>query len=57
MLGTLAGVPAPLSRAVTESPAEVEAAFESMRPLLVLIKTDLAALLGITVTFSDNDGD
>ena len=54
---TLAGVPAPLSRAVTESPAEVEAAFESMRPLLVLIKTDLAALLGITVTFSDNDGD
>lgn len=57
VLGTLAGVPAPLSRAVTESPAEVEAAFESMRPLLVLIKTDLAALLGITVTFSDNDGD
>ena len=57
VLGTLAGVPAPLRRAVTESPAAVEAAFESMRPLLVLIKTDLAALLGITVTFSDNDGD
>lgn len=57
VLEAIAGVPAPLSRAVTESPAEVERAFDAMRPLLVLVKTDMAALLGITVTFSDNDGD
>lgn len=56
-LEAMARVPGPLSRAVTDSPAEVEAAFEAMRPLLVLVKTDMAALLGITVTFSDNDGD
>lgn len=57
VLEAVARVPPPLSRAVTESPAEVELAFESMRTLLVLVKADMAALLGITVTFSDNDGD
>lgn len=56
-LDAIAGVPVPLSRAVTEAPAEVERAFEALRPLLVFVKTDMAALLGITVTFSDNDGD
>ncbi len=57
VLDALAEIPPPLSRAVTGSPAEIELAFESMRELLVLVKTDMAALLGITVTFSDNDGD
>ena len=53
----LSAIPGPLGRAVTESPAEVALTFEAMRVLLVLVKTDMAALLGITVTFSDNDGD
>ena len=56
-LDAVDAIPAPLSRAVTESPAEVERAFESVRTLLVLVKADMAALLGITVTFGDNDGD
>jgi predicted lipoprotein len=47
----------PLEVAVVEDPAAVAAAYEEMRPLLVLLKTDMAAQLGITVTFSDADGD
>ncbi len=53
----LSRIPPPLSSAVTESPVEVALTFEAMRELLVLVKADMAALLGITVTFSDNDGD
>ena len=47
----------PLEAAVVEDPATVAAAYEEMRPLLVFLKTDMAAQLGITVTFSDADGD
>jgi predicted lipoprotein len=47
----------PLEVAVVEDPAAVAAAYEEMRPLLVFLKTDMAAQLGITVTFSDADGD
>ena len=57
VLNALSRIPPPLSQAVTESPTEVLLTYESMRELLVLVKTDMAALLGITVTFSDNDGD
>ena len=57
VLTALGDIDGALRDAVTESPVEVEAAFESMRTLLVLLKTDMAALLGITVTFSDSDGD
>jgi predicted lipoprotein len=47
----------PLELAVVEDSATVAAAYEEMRPLLVFLKTDMAAQLGITVTFSDADGD
>ena len=57
VLDALDDIDLPLQDAVTESPELVEASFEAMRALLVLIKTDMAALLGITVTFSDADGD
>lgn len=47
----------PLAAAVLDDRADVQAAYEGMRPLLVSLKTDMAAQLGITVTFSDSDGD
>jgi predicted lipoprotein len=53
----LGRIGAPLEVAVVEDPAAVAAAYEEMRPLLVYLKTDMAAQLGITVTFSDADGD
>lgn len=46
-----------LQVAVTDDPATVEQAYNEVRALLVLFKVDLANQLGVTVTFSDNDGD
>ncbi len=57
VLGRLGEIEVPLHVAVTEARDEVSAAYGEMETLLVLIKTDMSALLGITVTFSDNDGD
>ncbi|MEM6432010.1 MAG: imelysin family protein [Deinococcota bacterium] len=47
----------PLAQAVYEKPAKVEAVYEAVRELVVLTKVDMANQLGITVTFSDSDGD
>jgi predicted lipoprotein len=56
-LDALRAIEGPLEVAVVERPAEVERAYEEMRALIVLLKTEMAAQLGITVTFSDTDGD
>ncbi|HMR67574.1 MAG TPA: imelysin family protein, partial [Anaerolineae bacterium] len=46
-----------LQVAVADDPATVEQAYNEVRALLVLFKVDLANQMGVTVTFSDNDGD
>jgi predicted lipoprotein len=56
-LTALRAIEGPLQVAVVERPAQVERAYEAMRALIVLLKTEMAAQLGITVTFSDTDGD
>lgn len=53
----LSQIDPPLRETVVRDPESVRAAYEQMRTLLVLVKTDMAAQLGITVTFSDADGD
>ncbi len=50
-------IPEPLSQAILDSPELVEEAFVALRALLRLIAADLASQLGVTTTFSDNDGD
>lgn len=50
-------VPEPLSDAIVQSPEVVEEAFLALRALLRLMAADLASQLGVTTTFSDNDGD
>ena len=57
VLDALGNIDGPLQDAVTGVPMEVERTYEAMRFLLVLLKTDMSALLGITVTFGDADGD
>ncbi|MEQ9495779.1 MAG: imelysin family protein [Deltaproteobacteria bacterium] len=47
----------PLSAAIVDSPTLVEDAFIALRALLRLVAADLASQLGVTTTFSDNDGD
>ncbi|MEM7034966.1 MAG: imelysin family protein [Chloroflexota bacterium] len=43
--------------AVLDNPDTVTQAFEEVKTLLILFKVDMAGQMGITVTFSDNDGD
>jgi uncharacterized protein len=50
-------IPTPLAQAVVENSAEVELLFLDVKEVHRLLSADLAALLGVTVTFSDNDGD
>lgn len=56
-LTALAAVPAPLSQAVTNNPQAVSKVYEELQKLIVLTKTDMPAALGVTITYTDNDGD
>lgn len=56
-LDALKAIDSPLDTAVEDSPDQVNAAIESLNDLLVLLKADMVNALGITLTFSDNDGD
>ncbi len=46
-----------LSLAVTQNSDQVAVCIEELQALIVLIKVDLANVLGVTITFNDNDGD
>jgi predicted lipoprotein len=46
-----------LQTAVIDDPAAVEQAYNEVKALLVLFKADMANQMGLTITFSDNDGD
>lgn len=50
-------IPPPFRTAVTEHPAEVLAAYESVRTLKRALATEVVSVLGSTLRFSDADGD
>ncbi|PKV63422.1 imelysin family protein [Pontibacter ramchanderi] len=56
-LAAVAAVPAPLSQAVTSNPQAVTKVYDELQKLIVLTKTDMPAALGVTITYTDNDGD
>ena len=56
-LTAFAAIEGTLHTAVTDHPDQVNAAYEEVRTLLVLLKVDMANHLGVTLTFNDNDGD
>ncbi|MCB9161106.1 MAG: imelysin family protein [Caldilineaceae bacterium] len=56
-LAAVDAVDPPLRVAVEMNPDAVQAAYDAIEQLLVLVKVDMANHLGVTVTFSDNDGD
>ncbi|MBD1396726.1 imelysin family protein [Pontibacter sp. JH31] len=56
-LAAVAAVPVPLSQAVTSSPQAVTKVYDELQKLIVLVKTDMPAALGVTITYTDNDGD
>lgn len=50
-------VQGPLSEAVTSQPQAVTKVYNELQKLIVLTKTDMPAALGVTITYTDNDGD
>jgi predicted lipoprotein len=56
-LTTLRAIDGPLETAVVTNPAQVEAAYQALRELMTIIKVDMINQMGLTMTFSDSDGD
>jgi predicted lipoprotein len=57
VLAALRAIDGPLETAIQTDQAQVEAAYEELRTLLVLLKADMVNHLGLTLTFNDSDGD
>ncbi|MDN5205336.1 imelysin family protein [Fulvivirgaceae bacterium BMA10] len=53
----LNGIDNTLFDALTDDTIKVEAAYQELQKLVILLKTDMISSLGLLVTFSDNDGD
>jgi predicted lipoprotein len=53
----VAAIALPLDQAVIDTPEVVNAAFESTKELFRLMAVDMVTVLGVTLGFSDNDGD
>jgi len=47
----------PLEEAAVKDRAAIEAAYEKARALEITLKVDVVSALGVTLTFSSNDGD
>jgi len=56
-LTAVRAIPDPLRVAIVEQPQTVQAAYQAVHQLLILLKVDLTNVLSVTVDFSDNDGD
>jgi len=54
---TLAAIPLPFATALTDHRGAVQSARDEIDALRRLIKLDVASLLGVTLSLSDNDGD
>ncbi len=50
-------IDAPLERAVTAKPQLISRAWDACRALEILLKTEVASTLGVTLTFKSKDGD
>jgi len=53
----LNAIPGTLEQQLASDPESIERLQNDLRDLLVLIKVDMANVLGSTITFNDNDGD
>ena len=47
----------PISQAVNSNPQGVSKVYEELQKLIVLTKTDMPAALGVSISYTDNDGD
>lgn len=56
-ISSISSIDEPLTLAVENQVDTVDASYEELRMLLVLLNVDMPAQMGLTLTFSDNDGD
>jgi predicted lipoprotein len=56
-IAAVQAIPPPLRQAVVAHPQAVAATYGAIKGLLILLKVDMTNVLGVTVDFSDNDGD
>lgn len=56
-LSAIDAVEGPLKTAVVERPKQVRAAYEALASLQTTLNTEVVSLLGVSVGFSDTDGD
>ena len=47
----------PLGQAVLNEPEQVQALYDALRALIISTKVDMTNVMGVTITFNDNDGD
>ncbi|GAB4561571.1 MAG: imelysin family protein [Haliangiales bacterium] len=56
-IAAVEAIEGPLDEAVVDAPAAVDAAFQANKELLRYMAVDMVNVLGVTLSFSDNDGD
>ena len=56
-ISTLQGLSDPLSNQIETNKDSVTSAFQELQQLVPLLKADMSSIMGITITFQDNDGD
>jgi len=56
-INNLSQLPSDLSTFISESPDELESVYNQLQSTVALVKADMPSSLGISITFSDNDGD
>ena len=56
-LAAVRAVEGPLAEAVTERPEQVKEAYDRLAEVRMVLATDVVSLLGVSVGFSDTDGD
>jgi uncharacterized protein len=57
IFATLDSINEPLDAALTAQPDLVQTLYDECRDLVIIMKTDMTSQLGVTITFSDADGD
>ena len=56
-IAAIDAVEGPLSVAIAERPEQVRAAYDSLQEVQITISTEVVSLLGVSVGFTDTDGD
>lgn len=57
IFATLDTITTPLNDLIVNNTAQVQALYDESRDLVVILKVDMTSQLGVTITFSDADGD